>query len=96
MWKARPVIATAVGGIQDQIDDGVHGILLRDPCDLAAFAAAVARLLNNPAEAHRMGASARTRVVERFLGLDSLLRYGRLIELLDESLHPLTLPQAMG
>ena len=29
MWKGRPVIATAVGGIQNQRVDGVSGVLLR-------------------------------------------------------------------
>ena len=38
MWKGRPVIASAVGGIQDQIVDGVSGLLLPDPRDLSAFA----------------------------------------------------------
>src|SRR5215217_3738142 len=30
MWKARPVIGTAVGGIQDQLIDGETGVLLQD------------------------------------------------------------------
>jgi trehalose synthase len=83
MWKARPVIASAVGGIQDQIDDGIEGILLADPSDLDAFAAAVARLLEDPGEAHQMGLRGHARVREHYLGLDSLLRYGSLIEQLD-------------
>ena len=28
MWKARPVVASAVGGIQDQIVDGESGVLV--------------------------------------------------------------------
>ncbi len=36
MWKGRPVIGSAVGGIIDQIAEGT-GILLPDPADLAAF-----------------------------------------------------------
>lgn len=84
MWKARPVIASAVGGIQDQIEDGVQGLLLDDPTDLDAFAAATARLLDSPDEAQRMGERGQARVIEHYLSLDSLLRYGSLIESLDE------------
>jgi trehalose synthase len=84
MWKARPVVASAVGGIRDQIDDGVHGLLLDDATDLDALAAAIVRLLDNPDEARRMGERGHARVLERSLGLDSLLRYGSLIEWIDE------------
>ena len=31
LWRARPVIASAIGGITDQITDGVDGLLLPDP-----------------------------------------------------------------
>ncbi|MDX2092651.1 MAG: glycosyltransferase [Kofleriaceae bacterium] len=83
MWKARPVVASSVGGIQDQIDTGVQGLLLADPRDLDAFAEAVVRILANPQEAERMGARGHERVLERYLGLDALLTYGALIERLD-------------
>jgi trehalose synthase len=84
MWKARPLVASAVGGIQDQLEDGVQGLLLADPRDLDAFAAALARVLGDRDEADRMGARGHDRVLERYLGLDSLLKYGALIECLDE------------
>ena len=79
MWKARPVVASAVGGIQDQIDDGVDGVLLADPRDLAAFGAAVERLLADPGEARRLGAAARARVVDEFLGDRHLQRWADLL-----------------
>jgi trehalose synthase len=67
MWKRRPVVASAVGGIQDQIVDGSSGILLHDPADLQAYGDAVCRLLTNPALATRLGSAARDHVREHFL-----------------------------
>ena len=80
MWKARPIVASAVGGIVDQIDDRVHGLLVDDPGDLAAFGAAVEALLRDRAEAARLGANARERAVSEFLGDRHLEQYGRLFE----------------
>ena len=75
MWKARPIVASRVGGIQDQIVDGETGILLDDPRDLAAYGAAVTDLLRDQALAERMGERARERVRERFTSVRSLLDY---------------------
>jgi trehalose synthase len=80
MWKERPVVASRVGGIADQIEDGVSGVLVGDPRDLAAYGAAVRALLLDPARARRIGAAARDRVAERFLGTHSLIDYLELIE----------------
>jgi trehalose synthase len=75
MWKARPVVGTCVGGIQDQIVDGETGILVADPRDLAAFGAALTRLLNEPERVESMGRAARERVLEHFTSVRSLLDY---------------------
>jgi trehalose synthase len=56
MWKHRPVVGSAVGGILDQIVPDVTGVLIDDPHDLAAFGDAVARLLDDPGLAAGMGA----------------------------------------
>jgi trehalose synthase len=79
MWKARPVVASRIGGIQEQIVDGVSGILLDDPRDLAAYGAAVAGLLTEPARAEQIGRNARERVRDRFLSVRTLLDYVALI-----------------
>jgi trehalose synthase len=88
MWKARPVVASAVGGIRDQIDDGVQGLLLRNPADGAAFAAALGRLLADAVLQQRMGRAGHERVLERYLGVDALLHFGAVIELLDAAAEP--------
>jgi trehalose synthase len=77
MWKGRPVVGSAVGGIIDQIAVGT-GILLPDPRDLRAFGAAVRGLLDDPAEASRMGRAARTYIREHYVGDLHLLRYADL------------------
>ncbi|MGH3368408.1 MAG: glycosyltransferase, partial [Nocardioidaceae bacterium] len=82
MWKARPVVASAVGGIQDQVDDGVHGLLLSDPQDLVGFGDALERLLADPDLAARLGAAARARVQEEFLGDRHLIQYVELFDTL--------------
>jgi trehalose synthase len=66
MWKARPVVAGRVGGIQDQISDGTDGILI-DPRDLTALGNAVDTLLADPSLASALGAAAKERVRERYL-----------------------------
>ena len=55
MWKARPMIASRVGGIQDQIVDERDGLLIADPADLDGLATAMTRLLNDHELADRLG-----------------------------------------
>jgi trehalose synthase len=68
MWKSRPVVGSAVGGIIDQIVHGECGALVADPLDLEAFAAAVAALLADEPGAAEMGRKAQVRANDRFLG----------------------------
>ena len=79
MWKARPIVASAVGGISDQIVSGAHGLLIADPLDLESFGSAVETLLRNPTEAGRLGANARARAGAEFLGDRHLEQYGQLL-----------------
>jgi trehalose synthase len=82
MWKAKPVVASRIGGIQDQIVNGESGILIDDPTDLAATAAAIDGLLADPVRAAAMGAAARERVRGSFLGTRHLVQYMSLIKAL--------------
>jgi trehalose synthase len=75
MWKGRPVVASRVGGIEDQIVAGESGILLDDAHDLEAFGRAVTEMLADPQRAAQIGRAARERVRNRFLSVRSLLDY---------------------
>ena len=75
MWKSRPIVASRIGGIQDQIEDGVSGLLLDDPSDEDAFARAVCSLLLDRDRAARMGEQAHARVQSEFLGSRHLAQY---------------------
>jgi trehalose synthase len=79
MWKRRPVVASAVGGIVDQIVDGETGVLVEDPYDLAGFGSAVQDLLENPDQADRLARNARDHIADRFLGDRHLLQYAELL-----------------
>lgn len=81
LWKGRPVVASGVGGIQDQVIDDVDGLLV-DPADLAAFGQAVSRLLSDPELADRLGRAGRERVREQFLEPRHLGEWVGLIETL--------------
>jgi trehalose synthase len=79
MWKSRPVVASAVGGIVAQIDDGEQGLLLDDPDDGEAFGKAVETLLNDPAAAERLGRNARERAIRELLGDTHLALYANVL-----------------
>jgi trehalose synthase len=79
MWKGRSIVASAVGGIQDQIVDGKHGLLLKDPTDLEALGNALQRLLPDPAFARRLGRNARRRAIANFLVPRHLMQYAELL-----------------
>jgi trehalose synthase len=82
MWKARPVVASAIGGIQDQIQDGKSGLLLKDPSDLQAFGSAITRLLAEPSFASEIGMEAQERVRENYLNDRHLRQYADLFSMI--------------
>ena len=60
MAAGAPIVATAVGGVPELLDDGVHGLLVA-PSDPAGLAAGIGRLLDDRALAHRLGDAAQAR-----------------------------------
>jgi trehalose synthase len=89
MWKSRPVVASAVGGIQDQIVDGESGLLARDPRDLEEVGRLISSLLRDQERAQAMGEAARERVLRNFLGTRHLAQY---MELIEQMLRPQPAP----
>lgn len=85
MWKAKPVVASAVGGIQDQIIDGESGLLLKDPTDLDSFAKRLQDILTDEEYARMLGTAARSRVRDLYLGDRHLTQYVDLFEQLYQS-----------
>ncbi|MGH2461140.1 MAG: glycosyltransferase, partial [Chloroflexota bacterium] len=72
LWKARPVVATAVGGIPLQVASGQCGYLTSSTKE---FAARTEELLGNPSLADAFGSNGRERVRENFLSTRGLGDY---------------------
>ena len=79
MWKSRPVVASAVGGIVDQVVSGQTGWLV-NPEDLIVCGNRIRALLDDPATASTMGAAAHERAVSEFLADRHLEQWAALFE----------------
>jgi GGDEF domain-containing protein len=84
MWKARPVVASAVGGHLDQVQHLHSGLLVEDPADIGAFGDAIVELLREPPLAARLGQTARERVRALFLNDRHFMRW---VEVLGSALQ---------
>jgi trehalose synthase len=85
MWKGRPVVASRVGGIQDQIEHGRSGFLV-DPADHEEFGRVVSGLLADGDGAARIGREAHRRILDEFLDPRQLVQFGEVLDgILDTS-----------
>jgi len=66
LWKETPVVASDVGGIPIQIEDGKNGFLLA-PKDNEGFADRIIHLLKNPEDSKNLGCQGKETVREKFL-----------------------------
>jgi glycosyltransferase involved in cell wall biosynthesis len=65
MAAGTPVLAAKVGGLPDLVEDGVSGVFC-DPLDPSSMRAGLARVLDDPALADAIAATARTQAMARF------------------------------
>ena len=79
MWKGRPVVASRVGGIEDQVEHERSGILIDDPQDLKGFGSAIVGLLQDPKAAEALGTEARQLIIRKFLAPRHLMEQAELI-----------------
>ena len=83
MACGKPVVASRVGGLPDQVIDGFNGFLV-PPRDPKALADRILYLLETPSEARRMGLNGRKLAVECFdieKRIDKIVRlYRELVE----------------
>ena len=94
MWKARPVVASAVGGHLEQVQHRHGGLLVEDPADIGAFGDAIVELLQEPQGAARLGQAARERARALFLNDRHFVRW---VEVFGSALEPRPgPPRSMG
>jgi trehalose synthase len=66
MWKGTPVVASRVGGIPLQIEDGVNGFLL-EPDDTEGFADKIIKILKDKEMGKELGKKGKEIVRKKFL-----------------------------
>jgi glycosyltransferase involved in cell wall biosynthesis len=87
MAAGLPVVATAVGGVPELVEDGASGILVPNE-DLHGLVAAMQRMAQNPDLREQMGHAARCRAVERFDIRQTVRAYEALYEELLQRRRP--------
>jgi glycosyltransferase involved in cell wall biosynthesis len=65
MASKRPVIASALSGINELVDDGLNGILV-EPGNVESLTSAIMELINNPEYAKRLGEKGFEKVKDEF------------------------------
>lgn len=65
MMRGRPVVASAVGGMEEIVEEGVNGLLVPAE-DADALARALRRLVASATERHRFGEHSRRLFLERY------------------------------
>ena len=75
LWKKKPVVASAVGGIKDQIESGKQGLLIRNPHDLEQFGRSINQILSDESLGTSLAAQGHEKVQQCFLALRHVRDY---------------------
>jgi colanic acid/amylovoran biosynthesis glycosyltransferase len=78
MAAGLPVVSTTLAGVPEMVVSGETGLLV-SPGDPAAFAGALARMLNEPAAAAQFGRAGRRRARELFAGAVTARQFKRIL-----------------
>jgi len=79
MAMAKPIVATQIEGIVEQISDSDEGILVQ-PKDTEALASAILRLIKDRELGNRLGAAARSKI-ERYFSIDKMVKETEMVYL---------------
>jgi glycosyltransferase involved in cell wall biosynthesis len=79
MAMAKPIVATQIEGIVEQISDSDEGILV-PPRDTEALASAILRLIKDRELGNRLGVAAR-RKIERYFSIDTMVKETEMVYL---------------
>jgi glycosyltransferase involved in cell wall biosynthesis len=79
MASSKPIVATAVGGVPEVIEDDFNGFTLksRDPQEVSST---LIRVMNDPAMLRRLGANSRARYEERYTAQAMAAAYQQIYE----------------
>ena len=91
MAAGKPIICCNDGGINDVIQDKVHGLTV-PPKDVEATAKALEQMLANPEQRQKMGKEAKI-LIERSLTWDAKAQ--ELIQRFQENLNPSLQPESI-
>jgi trehalose synthase len=83
MWKGCGIVASAIGGIKDQIKTGVQGLLV-EPSEIGAFGDSIGLLLSDESLIQTLGYRAHQRVADAFLTPSHLRSYAKLLLEIDD------------
>jgi trehalose synthase len=82
LWKGKPTIANAIGGIPNQIVHKLTGVLVHS---VEGCAFQIRYLLTHPEFARSIGANGREHVKENFLMTTNVKRWLLLFRILEQS-----------